>query len=400
MVYTNSLQHRLVLYVSLSLLVFSMIAGGLIYRLDYGRELDRVTIFEQQLVRTVQAQAEVAVFADNRQIAEDVIEGLRANAHIYAVRIAADPPARFSVGAGFAPESIEPTSNVYPLFSPLNGSERIGSLTITRNNALIKAEATLSALRQVFLHLVQLFAAAILIVLFSRHLIGKPVSDLSLALADIQPGSGLRVSVPPAHAYDEIGSLAGSANALIEAAEKALAEVRELATTDSLTGLQNRRAFMARLENEMARVQRFELPPACVLMLDMDHFKAINDRHGHAAGDAVLAYFGRLLAGELRKVDTAGRLGGEEFGIILPGTEAAAALVFAERLRQKVAEATIAQGGLNLRVTISIGIAQMHTSDASHEDALARADHALYRAKETGRDRVVAHEREATRQPA
>jgi diguanylate cyclase len=165
-------------------------------------------------------------------------------------------------------------------------------------------------------------------------------------------------------------------------------ELREMATTDFLTGLSNRRHFMARIEQELARVQRLDAQQATVLVLDLDHFKQINDTHGHAAGDAVLRHFAVLLRSELRKIDTAGRMGGEEFAIILPGADPVAAQAFGERLCQKVAETPVMHGGQAIRVMVSIGIAAMTPRDASADAALIRADWALYRAKEGGRNRV------------
>lgn len=170
-------------------------------------------------------------------------------------------------------------------------------------------------------------------------------------------------------------------------------ELREMATTDFLTDLSNRRHFMARMEQELARVQRLDAQQAAVVVLDLDHFKRINDTHGHATGDTVLRNFAALLRGELRKVDTAGRVGGEEFAILLPGADRAAAEAFAERLRQKVMETPIMHDGQTIRVTVSIGISAMTPRDASADAALVRADGALYRAKEGGRNRVeVANE--------
>jgi diguanylate cyclase len=165
-------------------------------------------------------------------------------------------------------------------------------------------------------------------------------------------------------------------------------ELREMATTDFLTGLSNRRHFTARIEEELARVQRLNAQQATLVALDLDHFKQINDTHGHAAGDAVLKRFAAILRGELRQIDTAGRMGGEEFAILLPGADAAAATAFGERLRQKVMETPIMHGAQTIRLTVSIGISAMIPSDASAEAVLVRADGALYRAKEGGRNRV------------
>ncbi|MDC8760734.1 CHASE domain-containing protein [Janthinobacterium fluminis] len=161
-----------------------------------------------------------------------------------------------------------------------------------------------------------------------------------------------------------------------------------LATTDFLTGLPNRRQFMARLDDEHARLQRDIDSCASVLMLDLDHFKTINDGHGHAVGDAVLRHVAALMLDGHRKVDTLGRLGGEEFVILLPGTDLAAAGVLAERLRQRIAATPLEVAGGSIAVTVSIGIAAMRRVEAGYDGVLVRADKALYCAKKGGRNRV------------
>jgi diguanylate cyclase (GGDEF)-like protein/PAS domain S-box-containing protein len=165
------------------------------------------------------------------------------------------------------------------------------------------------------------------------------------------------------------------------------AELRELAATDMLTGIPNRRAFIARLEEEHARIRRFPEQQAAVLMLDLDHFKKVNDTHGHPAGDAVLRHVAELISSRIRAVDACGRLGGEEFSILLTGAALPAAAEFADRLRQAIAASPTFHEGLKLTVTVSIGIAALSAEDAGADAALQRADRALYRAKESGRDR-------------
>ncbi len=166
------------------------------------------------------------------------------------------------------------------------------------------------------------------------------------------------------------------------------AELQHLASTDFLTGLPNRREFMARMEDQLARMQRDVGESASVLMLDIDHFKKVNDQHGHAVGDAVLRHLADVLRRSQRKIDTPGRMGGEEFALLLPGASLDAAAAFAERLRQSVADSPYqGEGGL-LAVTVSIGIALIEAHDVAADAALKRADRALYRAKEGGRNRV------------
>lgn len=172
-------------------------------------------------------------------------------------------------------------------------------------------------------------------------------------------------------------------------ARKAMeAELVHLASTDALTGIPNRRHFIAQVESELARIQRFERP-AALLMLDLDYFKRINDTHGHAAGDAVLVAFADTVRSALRKVDYLGRMGGEEFAVLLPGSNLADAGQLAERLRSHTQARTVSVGGQDIEVTVSIGVALMRAEDGSPDAVMARADAALYRAKASGRNRVA-----------
>ena len=170
------------------------------------------------------------------------------------------------------------------------------------------------------------------------------------------------------------------------------AELRELAYHDPLTGAHNRRSFMAQLQNELDRVQRTQ-QSAAVLMLDIDHFKQVNDTWGHDAGDVVLKALVNTLGQELRRIDMLGRLGGEEFAVLLPATDATGALELAERLRTQVESAAVAwptaqPDGL-IHITISLGVALLTADDHDAVAVLKIADHALYEAKHTGRNRVV-----------
>jgi diguanylate cyclase (GGDEF)-like protein/PAS domain S-box-containing protein len=167
-------------------------------------------------------------------------------------------------------------------------------------------------------------------------------------------------------------------------------ELQEFATIDFLTQLPNRRCFMGRMSDELARTRRFGRTGAAVLMCDLDHFKTINDSYGHATGDLVLRHFADVLHNELRVVDTAGRVGGEEFAVILPGSGVDDARIFAARVQQKLADTPLIKGNQAISLTVSIGIAMMNTTDASPDAALSRSDKALYQAKEKGRNRIEA----------
>lgn len=164
-------------------------------------------------------------------------------------------------------------------------------------------------------------------------------------------------------------------------------ELRYLATTDSLTGLLNRRAFMAALAGELTRSQRLNMPMT-LLMIDVDHFKQINDSHGHPAGDAVLVHIAQLLQAQLRTIDKLGRIGGEEFAIMLVDTRAAAAETVIERLLEAIRSrpAEHPETHRPIALTASIGCTENHPDD-DELTSMSRADRALYAAKQGGRDR-------------
>jgi len=158
-------------------------------------------------------------------------------------------------------------------------------------------------------------------------------------------------------------------------------------TRDPLTGLANRAATLAELRVRFDLSRRHERP-LCVVMADLDHFKRVNDTLGHAAGDAVLQAFGERVRANLRTSDFAGRIGGEEFVVILPETEMDGAEMFAQRLRT-AAELSYASPGGAVGATCSLGVAQRRRSDPEPGVLLSRADAALYEAKAGGRNRVV-----------
>lgn len=177
----------------------------------------------------------------------------------------------------------------------------------------------------------------------------------------------------------------------VQEATEALRQQKEsaelAARTDPLTGLLNRRAFTELARVEIQRARRFDLPLALVAV-DLDRFKSINDNHGHAVGDIVLCDFARVLSAQLRELDVFARIGGEEFVLLLPGTDVQGAAKFAERVRLSVANSVVAVDGGPLSYTASFGIAGFEPRQPGLERWLARADGALYLAKNKGRNRV------------
>ncbi len=169
--------------------------------------------------------------------------------------------------------------------------------------------------------------------------------------------------------------------------EESQRKLEALASIDALTGALNRRTFFYRAEAEFARGRRLHQPLG-VLMLDLDLFKQVNDSMGHAAGDAALKHVISVVGGHLREIDRIGRLGGEEFAILLPSAPLAGADIAGERLRAAVAEAPVTVDKTTFRLTVSVGVAELSPGDADVDSLLKRADEALYEAKRKGRNRV------------
>jgi two-component system, cell cycle response regulator len=182
--------------------------------------------------------------------------------------------------------------------------------------------------------------------------------------------------------------LEGRLAAQIDKLEQANATIRKMAETDELTGMPNRRSVLAHLDREVRRAARYGTPVSIVL-LDLDHFKQVNDTHGHQAGDAVLIRIAGALARNSRDTDFFGRHGGEEFLGVLSQTTLEGARLTAERIRLAVESEPIPwEGGEPLNVTASLGVAAWNGDGDSEIELVARADQALYHAKDAGRNRV------------
>jgi diguanylate cyclase (GGDEF)-like protein len=191
-----------------------------------------------------------------------------------------------------------------------------------------------------------------------------------------------------------LGALGWTADALA----RANARLRERAVTDVTTGLKNVRYFHERLARELSRAQR-EGRPLCLVAADLDHFKRVNDVHGHAVGDRVLAAAARVLEHCVRAGDVACRVGGEEFTVICPGASAEDALHIAERIRAEVQALRVPSAKGTVRLTLSLGVCVYRAGEPAHV-LTARADAALYAAKRGGRNRVELATPHSLRTPA
>jgi len=165
-------------------------------------------------------------------------------------------------------------------------------------------------------------------------------------------------------------------------------DVENMAITDGLTRMHTRRYLNDRFEEEFGRA-RSKKSPLSLLMIDVDHFKKVNDQYGHLTGDMVLREVARIIAAQIREIDIAGRYGGEEFCVILPDTDKPGALVVAERIRVAVHEQKIKAYDATLAISISIGVAAFPDDAMQMEELLDKSDWALYRAKKSGRNRVA-----------
>lgn len=164
-------------------------------------------------------------------------------------------------------------------------------------------------------------------------------------------------------------------------------ELEALAWRDPLTGADNRRQFLRQAERQFAQAQRHHRP-LCAILIDIDHFKSVNDRYGHAAGDRVIIAVAMAARTTLRSSDLFGRLGGEEFAALLPETEIDGALYLANRLRQAIETLSVEENGQSIRFTASFGVSAQLEGDSDLPALLHRADLALYDAKREGRNRV------------
>ena len=222
------------------------------------------------------------------------------------------------------------------------------------------------------------------VIMLGFHWLGLELSNWRFALLD---AGLLAVTVAIIAYFAFVRPKDRQIQAMFAALEEARVQAEHMARRDALTGILSRRAVLEALDNEVERAKRHGHALAC-LMLDVDRFKTINDTHGHQFGDKALRRIAQVISGLCRANDHLGRYGGEEFLIVLPETRIDGAVRFAERVRLAVAETNLNRE--KLRTTLSIGATEWRDDNDSSTTLIAQADRALFEAKATGRNNVVA----------
>ncbi|MHC1790992.1 diguanylate cyclase [Solidesulfovibrio sp.] len=318
------------------------------------------------------------------------------------------PSTALAVGGGLEMARVDPrllaAGDAGRLYTNAAGQEVIGaSVTLEQGGWRLSREVPVSTVLAGYRqqsYLVGLGALATIIVAMPLALwlcrgLERPLEQLSRyaralreknygASCPLQPSQAMPQEV--AELFEAFATMACEVRAHIE-------ETERLSVQDMLTGLYNRRFLFSGGLKLLGAAMRSGQPCAC-LMLDVDHFKRINDAYGHQAGDQVLAHLGRLLTDSVRKSDLAARYGGEEFALLLVGAGLAQGLELAERIRRGMAEQPCPAAGRTLAVTVSVGVAELlpraNFGESDLEELLARADAALYAAKAAGRNKVMA----------
>lgn len=268
----------------------------------------------------------------------------------------------------------------------INNMKLLEDQSYQRLSASIRAEIG-ARQKQATLYLLVSILITLMVVLLAYYTVARILQALSILIKTLRSirsthNFGLRVE-EQANA-DEFGQISLSINDLLTYTDKLIQEKEELANTDLLTGVRNRRSFLEQATQEYQRKKRYNTALS-VVICDIDHFKSINDTHGHDVGDEVLRRFAQLLREDVRECDVLARWGGEEFIILAPETKEAGAMGLCEKLRTRVAETEFPGAG---RITCSFGIAESAEND-TFGVTFKRADEALYAAKTSGRNRVM-----------
>ncbi|MCX7896245.1 MAG: diguanylate cyclase [Rhodocyclaceae bacterium] len=345
------------------------------YRVDLESALE---VHAKSLVRQIEPAAEYALFSHDVRMLDRLVQAIVANDPDVVALAVYDAEGRLLASSG---------SLAFSSF-PVTGRERLqrreGRLLVFAPIRRSYAELSDDPWKDGLEKLADApFLGGIRLEISFDRIDAREKEMMHLTLAIVLSGVLLAAWISAQIARDVLARLDASRQAM--RVQKELAE--SLARTDALTGLPNRRVFDAALHREMQRARRRNEPLA-LIVTDIDHFKAINDTFGHAAGDEVLRDFARILRETVREIDLVGRWGGEEFVILMPTTSRDEAVLVAERLRMAVEARRLTVAGHALSYTASFGVAALQREDGHAQALFGRADAALYRAKKNGRNRI------------
>ncbi|RDH85524.1 MAG: hypothetical protein DIZ78_11335 [endosymbiont of Escarpia spicata] len=269
-------------------------------------------------------------------------------------------------------------------YNPLDQTQQVMIAALVSHEVINKLSQGYGR-RLTFGVVITVFLISIGMALLARRLT-RPINQLTIAADRIAKGD--EVNIPAIGRRDELGQMANAFQTMLNHLHATQRELEHLATHDALTGLYNRKALENRIEEELQRAARYNRDLS-VFLLDIDHFKSINDTHGHQSGDSVLQCLAKVLEDSIRKTDYVARYGGEEFIVVLPETPLEEAMGLAERLRNSIAEHSVPlETDKKIKLTASIGVAAFPVHGQSWQNLLGAADAAMYAAKNAGRDQI------------
>lgn len=424
---SRSISLRLALATLLVSVLVSIVAAGVQLDLLYRQQIDSANQTMDEIGRTFVPSLAAGLWAVDQARVDLLMDGLARMPGVAYARLDSEGQ-RVERGRPVARPAL---ARSFPLAYDRGGHFPLGALQVAVDREYLTTRLFGASLRIALTTLAGLTTASLMLLLLFRHWITRHLermADYARNAGIAQLSTPLALDRPGRRRPDEIDQVVFAFNELrgrmveemakrdrqehelqayrdhleslvrlrtVTLQEQAVQlesqklELQRLAHTDSLTGLSNRRDFLEHLENAIRRSCE-EDTPLCVLMLDIDHFKAINDDHGHAVGDRALVALADTCRQQLRDGDLIGRLGGEEFGIVLPRTRSESAEPMSDRLRDALSGVRVPDAtGDILGFTVSIGLAQHSGPWESASELLLRADRALYQAKREGRNRVI-----------
>lgn len=418
----KKIQRRLTGYVLLLLLLFILFIHGGIYYALFHDQLKQQRHHHQQLAFTLQPQAEVALFAENEAMVNDLLNGLLANSTLLAAtvhskehhfnyiavrQLVAHQETQISEVAIFAAqdgitgqiltqllpdlsESVQRDRFSIPLLSPINRSEHLGELWLIEDHLYLEQQAHRKAQVQVGVITLELLFWVVLLLRLVNQVSLKPLMQFTAQWKRLTPGTLQPLPPLAHHTQDEWAQLTAHSNQFLSAHFKALTELNHPIHRDILTQLLTGNHFKSQLNEQLqswkSRAEGY--PMSTLLMLNIDAFKKKNDYYGHAAGDLILWSLGQLIRRQLREGDLAGRLGGKEFAIWLLNRSQAEGVEYGEALRAAIDELILDYEGQMISFTVSIGVAEFRSDYQTVESALIETNKLLLAAKREGGNRL------------